>query len=43
MDLLEGTERWEESRHQARYSAEVLNEVTMEEVLVASPWQDAGS
>src|ERR1700676_106841 len=41
VELLEGTERWEASPHQARYSAEVLNEVTMEEVLAASPWQDA--
>ena len=32
MDLLEGTERWEASPHQANNSAEVLNEVTMEEV-----------
>ena len=42
VELLEGTERWEASPHQARYSAAVLNEVTMEEVLAAlSPWQDA--
>ena len=42
VDLLEGTERWEASPHRTRYSADVLNEVTMEEVLPASsPWQDA--
>ena len=42
VDLLEGTERWEASPHQAKYGVEVLNEVTMEEVLPASsPWQDA--
>ena len=33
MDLLEGTERWEASPHQARQSAEGLNEMTMDEVL----------
>jgi hypothetical protein len=42
VDLLEGTERREASPHQAKYGVEVLNEVTMEEVLPASsPWQDA--
>ena len=38
MDLLEGTERGEASPHRTRYSAEVLNEVTMEEVLAASSY-----
>jgi len=33
VDLLEETERWEASPHQARQSAEGLNEMTMEEVL----------
>jgi RNA-directed DNA polymerase len=33
VDLLEGTERWEASPHQARQSAEGLNEMTMDEVL----------
>ena len=33
MDLLEGTKRWEASPHQARQSAEGLNEMTMDEVL----------
>ena len=42
VDLLEGTYRGEASPHRTRYSAEVLNEVIMEEVLPASsPWQDA--
>ena len=36
MDLLEGTYRGEASPHRTRYSVEVLNEVTMEEVLPAS-------
>jgi hypothetical protein len=36
VDLLEGTDRGEASPHQTRYSAEVLNEMTMEEVLAAS-------
>jgi hypothetical protein len=36
VDLLEGTYRGEASPHRTRYSAEVLNEVTMEEVLLAS-------
>ena len=42
MDLLEGTYRGEASPYRTSYSVEVLNEVTMEEVLPASsPWQDA--
>ena len=42
VDLLEGTYRGEASPYQTRYSVEVLNEVTMEEVLPASSlWQDA--
>ena len=42
MDLLEGTYRGEASPYRTRYSVEVLNEVTMEEVLAASSlWQDA--
>jgi hypothetical protein len=42
VDLLEGTYRGEASPHRTRYSAEVLNEVIMGEVLPASsPWQDA--
>jgi hypothetical protein len=36
VDLLEGTYRGEASPHQTRYSAAVLNEVAMEEVLPAS-------
>ena len=32
MDLLEGTERREASPHQAKQSAEGLNEMTMDEV-----------
>ena len=38
MDLLEGTERGEASPHQARQSAEGLNEMTMDEVLPASSY-----
>jgi len=39
VDLLEGTYRGEASPHRTRYSAEVLNEVTMEnEVLLASSY-----
>ena len=42
MDLLEEAYRGDASPYQTRYSAKVLNEMTMEEVLLASSsWQDA--
>ena len=42
VDLLEEAYRGEASPYRTRYSAEVLNEMTMDEVLLASSsWQDA--
>ena len=42
MDLLEEAYRGEASPYRTRYRAEVLNEMTMDEVLLASSsWQDA--